>query len=98
MQRDRARERMERARRQWELEHANMDSSTQQQQQKQQQLPGTKAAGGTATTTSSTPGSATTPKNNGMNHIGATAPGASTAVSTADAIDGIPGFPSLVSH
>ena len=57
MQRDRARERMERAKRQWELEHADM-----------QQIPGSGPPGMTPGTSSGgqTPGNNVT----SMNHIG----------------------------
>ncbi len=92
MQRDRARERMERARRQWELEHAD------------QQPPGAgppgvsgggAGAGGTGTTTLSGGGGGT---NGGMNHISGAAgmPGSAGApaagVDTSVMDGGIPGF------
>ena len=108
MQRDRARERLERARRQWELEHAAAD----------QQMPGAGpppppggagAASGAAGAVASAgggggAGSATTTltgggTNNGMNHIGGGAagmPGAAgapaAAIDTSVMDGGIPGF------
>ena len=62
MQRDRARERMERARRQWELEHADLE------QQQQQANGGSTAAGATGGAAAAAGGGSAAAAA-GMNHI-----------------------------
>ena len=69
MQRDRARERMERARRQWELEHADMEQQAAAAAAGGNAIPG-HPGGGDGTTTQGTAGAAGTGGKQGMNHVG----------------------------